>query len=420
MPAALVLAALLTGQAGTTAPGPASAVAEGERFAVYLVSFGPGRHIWERFGHNAIWIRDTTTGANTAFDYGRFSFETSRFFLRFAQGRMEYWMGREDGVALINAYIARGRAIWLQELALDPEDRVRLRDVLEADFADDQGRYRYNYYRDNCSTRLRDAIDLVVGGAIRTTLDTAATGTTFRFHTRRSLEHNALSYFAVTAALGPATDRPITRFDETFLPLRLRDHLRDVVVVGSDGRPRRLVRAEVLVAESDRFSVPDTPSNWTWRFLLAGVALGGMFTGLGRAGARSPWARRVWVTLAALWALVTALGGGMLAFFWALSEHSDTWRNANLWQFNLLAGVLFVLLAGAARGNTTRLLQARRIAVIIAGLGALGLVLKGLPGTGQANLDVIGFMLPAHLGLAAGLSALSRPLGRAEGPPGPP
>ena len=41
---------------------------QGTRLAAYLVTFGPGPAVWERFGHNALWIRDTVSGENFARD----------------------------------------------------------------------------------------------------------------------------------------------------------------------------------------------------------------------------------------------------------------------------------------------------------------------------------------------------------------
>lgn len=108
-------------------PYPLPLAEDGRHLAVYLVTFGPGSQIWERFGHNAILIRDTVTSESTAYDYGRFSFEQKQFFIGFARGRMQYWMGRDDGVALINAYIRRQRSAWMQQLALSPAQRIRLR-----------------------------------------------------------------------------------------------------------------------------------------------------------------------------------------------------------------------------------------------------------------------------------------------------
>jgi hypothetical protein len=419
-----VILAQLALLAATALQGPAPgagvpAAPGGARLAVYLVTFGPGPKIWERFGHNAIWIRDTVSGDGLAYDFGRFDFSEQRFFLNFAQGRMMYWMGRDDGVALINYYLRMQRSAWLQELALPPEARVRLRQYLDDTFARDRGRYRYDYYRDNCSTRVRDAIDSVVGGAIHRSLDTIPSGTTYRYHTRRSLQNSVLEYFGVTASLGPASDRPISVLEETFLPMQLRDHLRQVRVVGAGGGLVPLVKAEIALSASDLWPVPDAPSDWIPPFLGSGVLLMALLLALGATARQSVWARRGFYLLGGIWGLVASAAGLIFVFFWTASEHTIAYRNWNLWQLNLLSLALLLMLPVAARGDASAVRLSRTLALIVALAALAGLMLKGLPGMGQANGDILAFTVPAQLGLAGGLWLATGRRGPSGAPPAP-
>jgi hypothetical protein len=388
-------------------PYPLPLAEDGRHLAVYLVTFGPGSQIWERFGHNAILIRDTVTSESTAYDYGRFSFEQMQFFIGFARGRMQYWMGRDDGVALINGYIRRQRSAWMQQLALSPAQRIRLREFLEADYEDDRGLYRYDYYRDNCSTRLRDAIDAVIGGAIRRTLAADTTGVSYRWHTRRSLENNPVNYFGVDAGLGPAADRPITRYEETFLPAKLRDYLGEIRITGPGGDSIPLVRAEIALAEGDEWPVPESPSDWTLNFMTLGVFLGALLYLLGRL-AQLSIPRKAFGWLAGGWALFSALAGAVLVFLAFFSEHQIAHRNQNLWQFNLIAVALLPLLPGALRGHAGRSRAAVALAWLVTLGAAIGLALKLLPAGDQANSEIIALTLPVHLGLAGGLTMAVR------------
>ena len=79
-----------------TAAAPAAA--SGSGLAVYVMTMGPGAEIWERFGHIGIGVRDSSTGVDSLYDYGRFSFSDPGFLVHFLQGRMRYWMaGQEEG-----------------------------------------------------------------------------------------------------------------------------------------------------------------------------------------------------------------------------------------------------------------------------------------------------------------------------------
>ena len=142
---------------------PPPAGPEGAQLTVTLLTFETGGLIWERFGHNGIWIHDAAAGTDHLYDYGRFSFKEAHFIYNFARGRMWYSMGdTNDVAAVIDFYAREGRKIWAQELDLAPEARAKLRDFLEWNIRPENRGYAYDYYRDNCSTRIRDALDVAL------------------------------------------------------------------------------------------------------------------------------------------------------------------------------------------------------------------------------------------------------------------
>ena len=96
-----------------------------------------------------------------------FSFEEPGFLRRFVRGEMDYWMEGFDSERLLRAYAAADRSIWVQELDLTPEQMGALYEFEEWNERPENRFYRYDYYRDNCSTRVRDAIDRVLGGRLR-------------------------------------------------------------------------------------------------------------------------------------------------------------------------------------------------------------------------------------------------------------
>src|SRR3984885_9666968 len=92
--------------------------APGEDLEVSLVTYGPGAIYWERFGHDAIRIRDRVSGESGDFNYGVFDFEESAFLWNFARGHMRYMI--DAGSSDINQqdYIDQGRSVLEQRLAL--------------------------------------------------------------------------------------------------------------------------------------------------------------------------------------------------------------------------------------------------------------------------------------------------------------
>src|SRR5690242_19082355 len=60
--------------------------APGANLEISLVTYGPGETYWERFGHDAIEVRDTASGEAFNFNYGVFDFDERGFLLNFARG----------------------------------------------------------------------------------------------------------------------------------------------------------------------------------------------------------------------------------------------------------------------------------------------------------------------------------------------
>lgn len=392
-------------QAPLTAHRSPLAVQEpGSELTVTLLTFETGGRLWERFGHNGIWLHDNATGSDHLYDYGRFDFNAPNFFLRFAQGQMWYSMGDTNDVGgVIEFYRSQGRKIWAQELDLTPAQRHELRTFLLWNIRPENAGYAYDYYRDNCSTRIRDALDKVLGGAIRR-YGVAASGITWREETRRVDEHNAVIYTGLMVGLGQFADNEMSRWEQMFLPGRLREHLDSIQVIGAGGAARPVVGEARVLYEGGRWPVPAQPSDWTLRYLIAGVALGGLLAWLPRAATAGASVRRAaFLGLGTLWALLAGLFGVVLTWLWAFSTHVAAHRNENLFLFNLLALALAVALPSAVRGKGWAVKPARRLALVVAALAALGLVLKLLPAFRQSNLELVALALPIHAGLWLGL-----------------
>ena len=391
--AATVVAAITARPLGAQRAGE-----PGSELTISVVTMGPGTAVWERFGHNAIRVTDALTGADTTYNYGMFDFASERFFVRFAQGRMRYWTQGHPADREIGHYIRANRSVWIQELELTPSQKLALRDFLEWNGREENKYYAYDPYRDNCSTRVRDAIDRVLGGVIEAQTGGIVTGTTYRSHTRRLTEPDLLSYTGINTALGPATDRPISAWEEMFIPLELRDHLRTITIRAPDGGTRPLVRSEITEFLSTDPEPPGEPPLWWPAHLAAGLATGALLVALGwRARARR--ARTGFRVIGIGWSALAGLAGVVLAGLWTLTDHTAAYANQNLFQLSPLSLLLAMLLPGIGRpGGPGR--WTVRLALAISALALLGLAWKALPFAQQANGEMIALALPIQLAIA--------------------
>lgn len=374
---------------------------------VYLLTMGPGDAVWERFGHNAILLRDTTRGLDVAYNYGMFSFDQPGFVGRLLQGRMLYWMQPMNGARMLLEYRLRNRSVRAQELALTPAQKYDLARFLEWNARPENAEYLYDPFRDNCSTRVRDALDRVLGGELHDQLRAAMTDRTYRSHSLRLLEGAPAAHSGLLLVLGQPMDEPLSRWQEAFIPMELRDAVASAYVTHPDGSSTPLVVSEETWFQAERAAEPEVASSRMFAFLLLGLLIAAAFLGLGHAADRSRAARVALALFAFLWAINIGVLGTIIGALWAFTDHSPTYRNENLFTVNSLSIVLALLVLPAFLARRA-LRAAFLVGAAVAALALLGFVLQLLPALDQQNGEVLAATLPAHLALAAVLYLWTR------------
>ncbi|HZG43922.1 MAG TPA: DUF4105 domain-containing protein, partial [Longimicrobium sp.] len=216
---------------------------------VHLV-MGQGRMVWEKFGHDAIWIHDPAAGTDRVYNYGVFDFASPGFMSRFIAGNLLYELGVSDLQNTLYQYEYFNRSVWGQELNLTAAQKRELQRLLEVNALPQNKDYLYDYYRDNCSTRIRDVVDRVIGGRLRAATEKVPTGTTYRWHSERLIAGDPVSYTGITGGLGPAADHEISRWEEMFLPFKVQERFREARVLDEAGREVPLVKREWALFEA--------------------------------------------------------------------------------------------------------------------------------------------------------------------------
>lgn len=363
---------------------------------IALVTMEPGEEYWSRYGHNAILVDDGV--APTLYNYGYFDFAQPGFLVRFLRGRMLYRLVALPAEADLANYAAEGRGVTLQWLALAPERARDLAQFLAWNARPENADYPYDYFTANCSTKVRDALDRALGGALRRDLSGRSHGYTYRDEARRLAATLPWLYLGSHLGLGPFTDRPLSLWEEGFVPMRLRDAIEETRV---DGRP--VVAARRMILPHRLQSPPDAPPDWRWRFAAVGSAIAlGLLWLLRPAAPRL--LRRIGAAAAGgIWLLAGVAGLGLLAL-WCCTEHVAAWGNENALLFDPLCLLLLPALPALARGGApSRWLAWLGLAVALA--AGLALFMKFLPFRPQVNGDWIALMLPIHAALAWRLAA---------------
>ncbi len=348
----------------------------------WLVTFGPGEIYWERFGHNAIWLREPAAGLDHTFNFGYFDFDQENFIQRFIRGRMLYFSVAQPASREFEFYQGDNRSIRIQKLELTPSQYQQLRDYLLNEIRPENRNYRYDYYLNNCSTRIRDAIDIAFNGELSAASRDVPAKLNFRDHTRRLTQTAFWYYLGLELGLGFPADREVTRWDEMFIPMVLADEMAALSLATGKIDNRAVVVDEMMF--SGTLPVPaSSPASVWYRYLLLGL----LVTGL--AWLSGKFMPPVWLTgLCQAWVLICTTNGLILAAMWLFTDHEVTQFNANLLLFNPLAILMLIPML-------------RRIGAILFAAGtAVGCLLLLLP-VHQYNLDALALLVPINLAVAA-------------------
>ena len=173
-------------------------------------------------------------GLDHTINFGYFDFEQEDFFLRFMRGRMLYFSIAQPSTREFAFYRQDNRSIRAKKLNLTQLQYRRLRDHLLNEVQPENRNYRYDYYLNNCSTRIRDALDIALDCALSARSGQLPAKLNLRDQTRRLTQMQFWYYLGLEAGLGFPVDRAVTRWDEMFIPMVVADEIAEISVATAD------------------------------------------------------------------------------------------------------------------------------------------------------------------------------------------
>lgn len=357
-----------------------------------VITMQPGEIFWERFGHDAIVVDDPARGEPMSYNFGFFDPSEADFVPRFIRGQMRYQLValplRED----LTYYRDVGRGVSVQWLNLTPQQAKRLADALAVNALPQNAHYNYDYFIDNCASRVRDAIDRALEGRLKRQLSARSRGNTYRSEAVRLASPAPLMWLGFDIGLGPFADVPLTRWQEAFVPMRLADSLREATT--ADGRS--LVASEQQLLPHRIAAEPAEYARPWWPWLLWGGVVAGALLWIGRVAPRA---------LAALalpiWSVCGLLGVLML-FIWFGTAHHAGWANQNVLLFSPLCLLLWPGGWRIVRQRNAGVFFRRVLGVIVVS-AVVAWIMRWLPFPDQDNTRWIALLLPIHIALFASL-----------------
>lgn len=300
---------------------------------VYLVTMGPGEELYSGFGHSAIWFKDSTINLDRVYNYGTFDFN-SEFYVKFLRGILDYMLSVHEFHYLLDDATSEQRYLKLQELNLSAPQQEKLFAFLEHNYLPENKYYRYDFFYDNCSSRIRDVFQNVLGDSLKYDLSENK-NLTFRQLIDLYLHDKRLQDFGMDIGLGAPADVKATPAQYMFLPEFLKNGFDKAKILTAQGW-QPLVSKETSSFKPTIIRNPE-PTNYTawacWALCISVV----VFTYLTMT---KPFAGR---GFDAVWFAITGLVGCLLLFLWFGTDHNTTQLNCDLlWAVptNLIVSVL--------------------------------------------------------------------------------
>lgn len=231
---------------------------------------GPGDDVFSHFGHAAICVREPGELDGRCYNYGTADFSTPvPLTYEFLRGRAMFWVSVVDRARMLRWYEIEDRSVWVQHLALSPDQARALAARLEASTAEAVKYYRYHHFDDNCTTRIRDAIDATLDGRLRRATDRGAAGPSYRAFVRDGFRGHALLLVVADLLLGRRADRATSAWDAMFLP----DHLRGTLSAELGAAPVAVHQRQAPLPRGDPPWLGEALLAVAGLALAAGVAL---------------------------------------------------------------------------------------------------------------------------------------------------
>ncbi|MCH5226617.1 MAG: DUF4105 domain-containing protein [Muribaculaceae bacterium] len=308
----------------------------GKDLTVSLITCYPGEEIYELCGHSAVRIRGEQI--DSVWNFGIFDFNQPNFVYRFVKGETDYRGAGYPFRWFLPEYIETGRKVVEQDINFTPEEAQRMLEILRTAVLPENAVYRYNYIKDNCSTRILTHLDSA--STVEIIYPDSVRYGSFRNEMRAYHENYPWYQFGIDLALGSGLDKSTNAREEMFVPVEM---MRDAASAKfADGRP--FIKATRVLNEGNESAVlPPTPWGLNpvfWAWIVA--------AGLLAAVAWQILKWRIYPPLYIAWFLLLGLVGCLLFFLVFISVHESTSPNVLILWLNPCQ-FLFVVSAGTRR-----------------------------------------------------------------------
>ncbi len=279
---------------------------------IYLITIGPGDAFWSAYGHTALAIDDRVYG------FGYFSFEDEGLIKAFIENQMFYDIGVSEFQQELDLAEWQNRTFIVQKLFLSNDQKQQIIDYLEWHNLPENQAYRYDYFINNCATKIRDVIDDAWQGTLQKSFN-KQTGESY-FTQTFPAKNQALMNFGIVLGYGWPAYTERTSWELMAFPVYLQSAISEL------SNHKISAAHTVFQAESSSLLSYLVKTHWfLWTYVLV------LFLGL-----KIQFTQKVTIGFLT-WSQVFL--GVLILYFGLFSGHDIT-----RWNFNVLLFTPLVLL----------------------------------------------------------------------------
>ena len=213
----------------------------------YLITCGPGIDTYSNYGHSALRIAIPGKHTDIIYNWGVFEYNTKNFAWKFAKGRLDYMLDTEITKGFLQSYFFEQRYVYSQRLNIDSKEVRKLTELINENLRPENIKYRYDFFYDDCSTRIRDLLEKSIGDKLKYPPVEIGKVETFREMVARYQNPFPWLKFGVDLIMGSTSDKKAHFRDQMFLPIDMRNGLSKTLVRRSDKMIPLLQNPEILI-----------------------------------------------------------------------------------------------------------------------------------------------------------------------------
>ena len=305
--------------------------------SISVVTCGPGTDLYTAFGHSAFRVFDPSLGIDKIYNYGTFDFNAPNFYLNFAKGNLIYFLATSDFNRFLRMYQYENRWVKTQVLNLTNEDVQAMYLFLEENSKPENRNYQYDFFYDNCSTKIEAVVSSVLKEKIQFTNKHITTQKTHRDLINDYTKDFKWGKFGIDLALGAVIDDEASKDDYKFLPDYIFEAFEQATIQ-KEGALEPLVKNEFLILKEK--STAKTTEFLTPFNVLLLLSLLLVYKTYKNYQHKK---RTKWVDF--LLFSTTGIIGVIVLLLWFATTHTATYQNYNfLWAFAPNMTIAFYLL----------------------------------------------------------------------------